>query len=172
MKRGGQEQRQQMSGRGYTGIDSSLCTIKPALYRKYRIRFFAVEPTVSKPKPCVCYHTKHRNYKSGDNIAFSVSGENNAINSIAAPDRHIAAPTHKFAVRSNLFLYAVSISFFLFTIRNTIHDTIIAPSSAVRRIKSANCVDERPKKVPSPHYRSGELINTEARSVRSLILIS
>jgi len=134
---------------------------------------FAVEPTVSKPKPCVCYHTKHRNYKSGDNIALSVSGENNAINSIAAPDRHIAAPTHKFAVRSNLFLYAVSISFFLFTIRNTIHDTIIAPSSAVRRIKSANCVDERPKKVPSPQLSVPASSSTQKPEVYApLILIS
>ena len=88
--------------------------------------------------------------RPGMTFPLPIFEENSATNSIVGPERHIAAPTHIFAVRFSLFLRATSNSFLFWRMRNTIHDTIIAISSAVRRIKSASCVDERPKKSATP----------------------
>ncbi|MNN47560.1 hypothetical protein D3C81_1619850 [compost metagenome] len=106
--------------------------------------------------------------RPGITFPFSPPFDRNAINSIATPLRHIAIPTQRLAMRSRRNLRSISTSSPLYVALYTAQDTTIAASSAVRRMKSANCVDDFPSKSPIPTTMGpGELINTDASKVFS-----
>jgi len=83
-------------------------------------------------------------------------------------DYAIASPTPREAVLSSFAFLALSSALSRFSNRNISQETMMAASSAVRRTKSANCVEDLPATRPMPTTRGpGALSSTDARRVRS-----